>query len=149
MQGKHLLRLCSSPSLSHELGFCQLSLPQAGVLQEPVRHGQGSHWPPRGPSFSLCIQFIVLLSFKLVLSSIFGETMASKLPKVPGQSSAEGAGKSVSATVRRPEQWGQALQSACLRLTPPQGVLGLKRLLSLALPGQGRCRGGREDVAGY
>ena len=39
--------------------------------------------------------------------------MASELAKVPGQSSAEGTGRSASVSVRRPEQWGQALQSAC------------------------------------
>lgn len=82
---------------------------------------------------SASIQFIVWLSSRLVLSSTLGETMASKLPKVSGQSSAEGAGKSISASICRPERWGQALQSACLRLTPPQGVP------ALALPGQRRC----------
>lgn len=47
---------------------------------------------------------MVLSSYRLVLPSGFGEFMASKLAKVPGQSSAEEIGKSASVTVRRPEQ---------------------------------------------
>lgn len=95
---------------------------------------------------------MVLSSYMLVLTPGFGEVMASKLAKLTGQSSTEWTGKSASVPVCRPGQWGQALQSACLRLMTcqlrvlpgPEASPGAG--LSL---GRGSVAGGREDVGGH